>query len=248
MAKFSKSLLLAFFCILANTNLYAHSPVEFLEVFDAKPARPIDHAVELKSVFDAARVETTLTGPNFFSRAVGCMNRPVRKRLAYLNWLSIAKPRAEKRHVVSVLDMVRGGQNKQLTIGGAEFFLTPAQVISDGAPDPIPHGLDHYKAYRVLDAPAVDRSVAIVSSTGPSERKIDRPLFVCLPVQEWHHDEYFAATHSDNGFVVYELSNDKDNARKQAVSTIDQFGLNALTLSRSRWLCVSAVLLDGASK
>ena len=51
-------------------------------------------------------------------------------------------------------------------------------------------------------------------------------------------------THERAGFVVYSLAPQKTRDQK-TVSTLDQFGLNELTLSHGQWLMARATLLLG---
>lgn len=239
-------LLASLFAVAAfDSPVVAHTPVDFLEVLKAEPARPIEHGVDLKGTFDAERVETDLVGPKMFSRAVGCLNRPVKKPLACLSWFEIVDSAVEPVREVIILDMIRGGSDKKLRIQSAEYLLSPSQLITTGAPEPVPDGLDHYKAYRIVDAPALDREVTLSDSLGPGKRRLGKPLFVCLAVREWHHDEYFNVSHPYDCFVVYELD---EQEHAEELSTLDQFGLNALQTSTSQWLCVRAAWLPAKAE
>jgi hypothetical protein len=115
--------------------------------------------------------------------------------------------------------------------------------MMSGIPDDIPDGLDHYKAYRVVDATDVDLVVETlnVSDSKSAKRKLGRPVFVCLPTTQWHHDEHIEATHPKDGFVVYEMDQQFNSV---TYSTIDQFGLNELRGKSSKWLAVRAAVLD----
>lgn len=224
---------------------FAHTPVDFLEVFEVEPARTITHAVELKGSFDPEKVETELVGPRYFSRSVECLSRTVKKPLAYLNWFEIVTPTVEPVREIEVLDMIRGGASKSLRIKSAEYFLSPSQLITAGAPESVPGGLDHYKAYRIVNAPSIDQDVTLTDMNGVTKRRLGKPLFVCLPVREWHHDEYFAASHPNDCFVVYQLD---ERSHAEKFSTLDQFGLNELQTQGHQWLCVRAALLGRGGK
>lgn len=226
--------------VIPCASCFAHTPVEFLEAVSVVPARSVEHAVELQGMFDDVQIETMLVGPKMFSRAVGCLERPVKKPLAYLNWFKIVDPSAQPVREVGVMDMVRGSQSKMLRIQSAEYLLSPSQLITTGSPDPIPVGLDHYKAYRVVDAASLDRQIEVTDSAGTNTRRLGKPLFVCLPTEEWHHDEHFPVSHPSDCLVVYELD---ELGHTESVSVIDQFGLNELRTKQSKWLCVRAVLL-----
>lgn len=240
-----KPLLLVFLLAvnLAAVSAQAHSPVKFLEVLQGQPANLIEHGVDLKSVFDKQKVTTDLAGPYLFSIAVGGMGQQVSRDKAYLAWYKIVDGAKDAPRKVSVLDLVRGANSPPLTIESAEYFLSPAQRITTGAPAVIPHGLDHYKAYRIADAPSQNLDLKLTESEGPSQRRVGKPLFLCVATEEWHHEEHFPATHQTGCFVVYEL-----DSREQTgdIGLIDQFGLNQLRIQQSKWLCVRAMLLpDG---
>lgn len=217
----------------------AHTPVEFLEVLQGEPSNLIEHGAELKGFFDQQKVATELEGPYHFSLAVGCMGREVQKEKAYLAWYKIVDVKKEAPRKVAVLDLIRGAESTPVTILSAEYFLSPAQRITTGPPSEIPDGLDHYKAYRILDAPSRELDVKLAESAGPAKRTVGKPLFLCVAAEEWHHDEYFPVSHRRACFVVNEL--DPQDHSKQ-ISLIDQFGLNQLSASKSRWLCVRAML------
>lgn len=218
----------------------AHTPVEFLEVVEVVPAQLIEHDVELKTQLDNERVISNLEGPVFYSQAVGAMNRDRKKPVAYLNWFKISNRRQEPTRNIETLDLIRGGANKTLKIGSAEFLLSPAQRITSGAPEAIPEGLDLYKAYRVLDSEAVGLELTLTDANGDADVTVGKPLFVCLPTSQWHHEESILPSHPKDCLVVYEVSG---TIPKSSYSTIDQFGLNELSSGDRRLLCTRAAFL-----
>ncbi len=231
--------------IVNGVSVRAHSPVEFLEVVQGEPANLIEHRVELQSLIDDQRVKTDLEGPYYFSLAVGGMGREVKKEKAYLAWYKIVGAKFEETRKVSVLDLVQGADKAPMTIESAEYFLSPAQRITSGPPSEIPEGLDHYKAYRVVDAPSRELDVQLSESSAREKRIVGKARFLCVATDEWHHDEHFPASHRQAGFVVYELD---PQEHSQQIGMIDQFGLNQIRAKSSRWLCVRAVLLSEGAR
>ena len=232
--------ILLFLGLFLGASVEAHSPVDFLEVIKVDPAQLIEHDVELKTNLDSDRVKSSLKGPVYFSRAVGALGREIKKPLAYLNWFVIANPKTKSSQDVEVLDMVRGSRSKKLRIGPAEYLLSPAQRITTGAPDPIPEGLDLYKAYRILNGTDVGLELQMTDSLGAGERKVGKPLYLCVPTSQWHHDETVTPSHPKDCFVVYEL---EDQPLEGSFSTIDQFGLNELRAVDQPWISVRAAFL-----
>lgn len=223
----------------------AHSPVDFLEVIRITPAQMIEHGVETKSRYDSERKESSLEGPVYFSRGVGAMKRDVQSPRAYMNWFAIKNPTQQPKRQVDVLDMVRGGTSKQLQIGSAAFLMSPSQLLTSGSPDDVPEGLDIYKAYEIHNGNSVDLTLDIESSLGKGRASVGKPIYLCMPSEEWHHDETFAATHPNDCFVVYEID---EQPVGSTFNTIDQFGINELKGSSLRWICVRAAFLRDKSK
>lgn len=219
---------------------FAHAPAEFLEVFSVEASVPIDHSVELKTEVDPLRQDAKLAGPTHFARSIEAMGRRESKTPAFLNWYAIVDPVVQPTRDLDILDLVRGSKQKTLRIESAEFLLCPSQAITTGTPAPVPHGLDHYKAYRVINGPAINMPVTLTDKAGSQQRQIGKPLYVCIATQQWHHDASVSPTHPRDCFVVYKLDGvDADSS----VSTIDQFGLNELQMKKSMWLCVHAAIL-----
>lgn len=230
-------LLLVAFLFMKSTAL-GHTPVEFLEVIEGKPSLLIEHGVEVQGLLDKQKSETDLEGPYLFSIAIGCMDREVKKQKAYLSWYKIVGGQQERQRKVNVVDLVSGAKSG-LTIGSAEYFLSPAQRITSGPPSEVPDGLDHYKAYRIVDSASREIEVTVTDSVVKGQRIIGKPIFLCTAAEEWHHDEHFSASHPFSCFVVYELNPKECD---ENFSLIDQFGLNQIAGKKSRWLCVRGML------
>jgi len=236
---------LLFGCVVSSSASLAHSPVDFLEVIRVKPAQVIEHGVETKSRYDSERKESSLEGPVYFSRGVGAMKRAVKSPQAYMNWFAIKNAVAQPRREVDVLDMVRGASSKRLRIGNEAFLISPSQLLTSGTPDEVPEGLDVYKAYQIHDGAAVGLKLGIDSSLGKGTATVGKPVYLCMPSEEWHHDETFPVTHPNDCFVVYEIDAQPTTS---TFNTIDQFGINELKASNVTWICVRAAFLREQSK
>ena len=219
--------------------LFAHTPVEFLEVLEGKPGNAIKHDVETKSVLDAAKRTVSLEGPTHFSFGVGCSDRAAKTPTAHLSWYKITDPAKQEIREVSVIDLIRGAEAKTMKVGKAEYFLTPAQRITTGPPPKVPDGLDHYTAYRIEDAKPYSLDVKLSGSVGGADRKIGKAVYLCVASEQWHHDDYSSASHSRDCFVVYELSETSGSA---PLNAIDEFGLHQITTGKSSFLCVKGSL------
>jgi hypothetical protein len=213
---------------------------ERFEVLQVEPRRVIDHDVELKGPLDESRRQTLLSGPRYFAQSVADTTSEAPEPRAYLNWYTI-KDGSRESGTLRIRDSLRGEQSYPVTIAEAAFLLSPAQRISSGPPSPLPEGLNYMIAYRVVDAPPADPPAT--SPGGPrASRVAGRPAYLCLPVEEWHHDEHFPVQDARTCLIVYET---EPQAAESRISTIDQFGLNELTATSRAWSCVSAEVVMG---
>ena len=222
----------------------ADEPVGFCEVVAVTPSRTINHEIDLKGQFDKEVTETFLTGPQLFSHAVGFGGKAPANEDTYLNWYKIEKPVAEPRRVLSVRDPLRGNGRHQIVIENAAFLLSPSQRVTSGPPSRIPAELNPFKAYRIVGSVTGNWKAKLTGSFGPEERVATKAVFLCVPVQQWHHDEHFAIKNPAACMLVYELI---PNEVKLKVSTIDQFGLNSLAVSSTKWMCLPTQVGTGDS-
>jgi len=176
---------------------------------------------------------------------VGAMKRAVKRPRAYMNWFAIKDAEPQPKREVEVLDMVRGAASKRLKIGNEAFLISPSQQLTSGTPDEVPEGLDIYKAYEIHGGVSVGLKLDIASSLGNGKATVGKPLYLCIPTEEWHHDETFPVTHKNDCFVVYEID---EQPLTSTINTIDQFGINELKSSSIRWICVRAAFLRDIEK
>lgn len=233
----------------SHNPLMGHSPVDYLETFKVAAGVPIEHGVELACAKVFERQMLQVEGPMLLSASIGCMGKSAPKQGAFLNWYEVQGKAPEGEMEIAVLDFVRGGNNTELQVSRRpDYFLSPAQLLAEGNPDPIPGGLDHYVAFRIIKAQDVEKDVKFGESLlGRASASIEKAAFLCLPAEEWHHDEHMEVSHRLNCFVVFELSSQKPS-QEMKVSTLDQFGLNQLQLEESRWLAVKGAILEKQSK
>ena len=133
----------------------------------------------------------------------------------------------------------------EFQLDGAAYLLATTQLLGAGKPADVPEGLGQYVAYRVVGHSDENRKLQLTTKTGPQEVTLNTPVFLCLPVEEWHHDAYFPLTDSTSCWIVYQIS---PVEHADTISTLDQFGLNTLTLDSAEWLCVPAPKFEVASR
>ena len=217
---------------------------DFFEVLPVTPSRKIDHEVNLKGPFDSDVTETFLSGPRLFSQAIGHGDKSHGRPRAYLNWYRIERPTDEPARVLSVEDELQGGSTYSITLGSAAMLLSPAQRLKTGPASAIPERLNHFKAYKIVKGGPNGRDVELTGTLGPSRPKVLKPAYFCVPVEHWHHDEHSPVKSINDCLVVYEL---ESRDVKNSVTTLDQFGINTLKTTSSKWLCVPARLVRDAA-
>ena len=239
--------LIALLCTLTllNTVASARAAGDYFEVMDVTPSRVINHEIELKGPFDDDLIKTRLTGPQLFSHAVGSGEKAAQDRNAYLNWYKIAQPATEPRRILVICDSLRGNKAHQITIQNSAFLLLPAQRVTTGPPSPLPDGLDHFKAYKIVNATQVSQQVKLAGTYGPADRTATKAAYLCVPVEQRHHHDHFPVKNAQDCMLIYELM---PHEHKTSVTTIDQFGLNKLDTHSGRWLSVPAEIVGPTSQ
>lgn len=230
--------------VFLDTIASADAPSHCFEVLTVNASRVIKHEVDLKGPFDQDRVERLLVGPELFSHEIGFDNVGLQQAKAYLNWFKIAKPAKEPKRIVTIRDALQTNGTRQLTIKALVYLLSPAQRLTSGSPSPIPDNLNHFLAYEIADAPETKQQLKLGGAFGPENRTSIRAVFLCVPAEQWHHDEHAKIKNAKRCLVVYELFPQK---HATTVNTIDQFGLNKLETVSSNWLGVDAVIVKQKS-
>ncbi|MDG2383059.1 MAG: hypothetical protein P8N76_15435 [Pirellulaceae bacterium] len=210
-----------------------------LVVSAVSPEKPIKHGVEWSSFLDPERHESMLSGPDRFSTELNPQSDSGEALI--FSWYRIPAPEtpaASRNLRVSP----NGGESEiSVEVGAASYFLSLSQQLTEGAPAENPAGMSQFVAYPITTSNATKRNVEIISADGPQRFDFAKPDFVCLPAQEWHHDEHFGVTDPNLCWLVYATSD--LGGQEKTVSTLDQFGLSKLTVQPAKWLCLPATKL-----
>ena len=207
--------------LLLAVNGSADSPHSVVSV---KASNPVLHGLEVKTPLDDERRWVSLRGPSLYS-APGRSEKE--SAPTYLTWYQIRKPKPEPVKEIVLGDTFSGTKSFSLTLGAPAYYLIPAQSIKDGPPTDIPENLNHFIAFRIIDVDSVELP----------EPTPGKPAFVCVPAEEWHHADHSPIKSEKTWFMVYETQAQPAAAK---VTTIDQFGLNALTIDEKQFVYVPA--------
>lgn len=204
-----------------------------LLVYETRPENVIKHGVDWSSSLDPKRTESLLTGPSLFSAEI--KPEPGSKETILFSWFDMpeSSESPEPRPVRVTTDQEKTATS--LTVGPAAYFLSKTQQLSEGTPAENPASLSQFVAYPVTGGEFQPRSVEFETSEGPQSYQLDAARFLCVPAEEWHHDEHFGVVDASACWLVYDIPA-ADESR--SISTLGQFGFNKLELSGSKWLCV----------
>ncbi len=225
-------------------NACDDSLIDSMEVVAVKPSNLIEHEVELKGKFDDEKKEIFLVGPQFFSRAVGLQEKSAKNESTFFNWYRISPPTQRPKQIVSITDPLQRKNVQRLNIQKSAYLLMPAQTLSSGSPSEVPEGLGCFEAFEVLNGPKMRKSVSLKSTEGTKPRIVTKLAYICFPAEQWHHHEHFPVTNREACLLVYELESQELDLN---VTTIDQFGLNKLSVNSARWLCVPGEIVGDSS-
>ncbi|WP_372895776.1 hypothetical protein, partial [Stieleria sp.] len=104
-------------------------------------------------------------------------------------------------------------------------------------PADIPDSLNHFIAFRIANVDSLALPQPPPGSQPPpgNQPTPGKPAFVCLPVQQWHHEEHVAIKSAATVLMVYEV---EAKASEGKVTTIDPFGLNVLKTGQNTYVYV----------
>ncbi|MDV6034296.1 MAG: hypothetical protein F9B45_30215 [Phycisphaera sp. RhM] len=198
------------------------------DVVSVTASNPVLHGLEAQTSLDAERRWINFRGPKFYSapRDLTQINTP-----SYLNWYEIRKPPTEAVKTIEISDAYSGSESFSVMLGLPAFYLIPAQTIQDGPPADIPESLNHFIAFRIAN----------VDSLALPQPQPGKPAFVCLPAQQWHHEEHVAIKSAETVLMVYEVGSKVSEGK---VTTIDPFGLNVLKTGQKTYVYAEGKLVQ----
>src|SRR5947208_12037079 len=151
--------------------------LDYFKVYDVDNTA-LQERVALQGQFDKVPDRALVHFLNHFSNAVSKNGEPIFNKNAHLAWYTIQEDFTEPtREIVIANQFV---EKQKLLIGRAVFLLAPAWKHEKGTEPP--KGLDHFKLYQVLEAPAVNKKVKLEDQFGAQGVEVGHPLFFGTPV------------------------------------------------------------------
>lgn len=156
----------------------------------------------------------------------------IRRPNDHLNWY-----RAAGRDTSIALQYVNQFESREVTIGMVEYLLVPTQKL----PHPPPDSLDHYKAYHIMDAPAIWGGALLqdqfdVLFGEPEFTDSLRPLFFLTPAVK--NMEQAMPFDSVTHYVAYEILPKRFFPTPYPVTVHDQFETRTVQVLHSDLLLV----------
>lgn len=210
------------------------------DLLSADANEPIVHSMKTRSLLDDSLRRTTLSGPSGFLYPTSLVDNDFAAVIdmprEFWNLYDITYGGSSKPRDIAIRDRIHQTP-ATLRLGDAKHFLSKAQWITTGAPGELEPQLDFYKAYEVLDAPENEPAkLRLTAINGQSERVLLKPAFVCLPVEESHHENSYPIHSADRCIVLYQAGEIEVDRK---LSTIDQFGLHTMKATASRLIALT---------
>ncbi|MEM7474284.1 MAG: hypothetical protein AAF483_04770 [Planctomycetota bacterium] len=209
------------------------------ELIEGTPAEEIVHSVKTKSQFDKQLRRTSLKGPIGLSIPQSATKD---KTPAFMSWYKITYGGGDQENRLKIQDAI-SDKSYRVQIGEAKYFLSVAQRIETGRPKDEDKSLDLFKAYEIKLDSKQDAKIKRSETFFGGKEATAVPAFLCVPVEESHHQETFPIKNDSRCLVVYKC-NDSILAKKSSLTIIDQFGLHRVQTIRSELVCVEAIILE----
>ena len=137
--------------------------------------------VLLRGQFDVRRQKMRLALLDSFANPASKNAEPIYDPHAHLTWYIGVQPSEPVRAVILENQFGRF----KIRTGTGHGLLVPTQKVEQGSR--FPHGLDHFKVYRLTDVESVPKgSVKLRDQFGVSEVELQVPLFFAAPVDKRH--------------------------------------------------------------
>ena len=140
-----------------------------------------------------------LKGPQLFSDSMSGENnnsQPVR-----FSWYEFED--ADEFQPVTVRVTISAGSEADLVVDQAVYLLSMAQILDIGAPGRLPAMLSQYVAYSIVAPLDRDRQQIPAAPNLALDINSKSAALLCLPVEQWHHHDYFPVKSSDSCWIAY---------------------------------------------
>ena len=196
-------------------------PVMHVVEIDSK--RVIQHEVKLQTVLASEPQAVTLVGPVRFSTTE--LSEGNKTTRAALSWYEISELAEQESRTVTIWR--DKSEQIQIDLGRPVYLLTPAMILTSGAPEDHPVSLNNFVAFRVA-AQHISISKLVEKPAGLAN--VEEALYLCLPAEEWHHEEHFPIKMPSRGFIIV---SGPQSTGPNKLTMLDQFGLNEV-MAKSR--------------
>lgn len=174
--------------------------VDHFQIYNVANRR-VRRPVNLTGLFDRGPVKGELVFLDMFANPVMKNGEPLYDRNAHFNMYSLYSPEEEPMRVVWAENQF-GSQ--KLLIGSPIRLLVPAYKQERGLG--FPEELDHYKVYRVAEAPPMAMEVELEDQFGRRGARLLTALAYAVPVEKEYRDRRHPIFNKDVHLTIYRLS------------------------------------------
>ena len=192
-----------------------------------------EESLKLKLRFEESPRKAQISTLVHFANPVSKNDEGMADETAHLTWYKLGTDDVEPQRTVTFKNQF--GIQKWV-LGQPILLVVPAEKNDEGTPE----GIDHYKAYEVLDVTGdkAEASVSLVDQWFDQKTQLGDPIWYCIPVSKKRENERLVKiNHFRSHLAVYKIAPmGIDNGMKFTAS--DQFMSADLVAKRSMWLCV----------
>ena len=206
------------------STVAAAEELTFGRAVSVLPSNHVMHSIEIRDVADDERMFVQLRGPDLTSPVTSDDEGFA------LSWYKISNPpdRSPTGHTISI-----GDETLEVTVGAPAYVMMPAQVVADGAPDPIADSVGYFKAFELDEASRSRLQIKLPSVSGVAGIDRAMPTHLAVPASYWHHDDHTPAADRSTALLLCQSAGlGATAARDEKDRTIlDTFGINKLTIT-----------------
>jgi hypothetical protein len=203
--------------------------LDYFKLYEVENRRIHDRAT-LMGQFDKEPAFVELLALGRFANPVSKKEEPLYNPQGHLTVYRIHQTLVEPARSV-VIENQFGKQ--ELVIGNTAALLAPARKYVRGSEEP--KGLDHFKAYQVLEGKPIGKTFPLKDQFGAGEATIGMPVAFAVPVKKEHLGKAYAIQNEKAHLVIYAIA---PRALSKNFQVRDEF--NAWTLLAVRAVSIAA--------
>jgi hypothetical protein len=206
--------------------------LDYFKIYDCAN-HMIGDFVSLEGQFDKEAQPARVHHLEAFANVATKNGEPLFDTPARLTWYAIFDPVPEPTRRVVVRNQFG---DQELTIGPAKDLLVPARTYEPGSG--LSPQLDHFKLYRVLGGPVLDRTVVLKDALRSERVVVTVPFAFGVPVAKTHAGKTTPIKNKAAHLVIYRITPRPIN---KTIRVLDQFSGHWIITARSMFVAAPSV-------